>query len=141
MTDTKKIIEQNRKKELKHYGRLGMKWGKHIYGDYNDTSITGKNAVKNRKKLLKKRRSMSDEDIKKTIDRLKLEDTLKRSIDNDVRGRTTNVKKQYKKAYTEASRRVLTTAITGALITALVAGLKKTNIDSLGKVADYVTKH
>lgn len=73
MVDTKKFIEQNRELELKHYGRLGMKWYQKIFSKYNDIKSVDKTYSKNRdqlgnrKKLLKQRRNLSDADLKELL--------------------------------------------------------------------------
>lgn len=79
--------------ELMHYGVLGMKWG--VRRSKGGTSGAGKRkAAKKmtadqkerqaRKAALKKRRTMSDADLKKRIERMKLEKEFKSLTQADI---------------------------------------------------------
>ena len=80
--------------ELMHYGVLGMKWGISRYRNKDDTLTTaGKKRLskdkdkaekKERKVALKNRRSLSDVDLKKKIERLKMEKEFKNLTEEDI---------------------------------------------------------
>ena len=82
--------------ELYHYGVIGMKWGVRRYQNKDGTlTAAGKKQKKKtlsaddkekarRKSDLKKRRTMSDADIKKRIERMKLEKEFKNLTKEDI---------------------------------------------------------
>ena len=77
-----------------HYGVLGMKWGIRRYRNKDGTLTTaGKKRLskdkdkaekKERKVALKNRRSLSDVDLKKKIERLKMEKEFKNLTEEDI---------------------------------------------------------
>lgn len=80
--------------ELMHYGVLGMRWGVRRYKNKDGTLTTaGKKRLskdkdkvekKERKVALKNRRSLSDVDLKKKIERLKMEKEFKNLTEEDI---------------------------------------------------------
>lgn len=76
--------------ELMHYGILGMKWGVRRGKNASGKRKTSKKLTadqkerQSRKNDLKKRRTMSDADLKKRIERMKLEKELKNLTQEDI---------------------------------------------------------
>lgn len=70
---------QTKENELYHYGRLGMKWYQHIFGDVDARAkySAAKASLKEERRLVQDKtamRSLSDDQIKERIERIKLED-------------------------------------------------------------------
>ena len=103
--------------ELYHYGVLGMKWG--VRKDRSRSSgstKTSKNSkdkqVRSRRRSdVKKRRTMSDADLKRKIERLKLEQQFKDLTENDI----SPGRKAVKNILSSSGQRVLTMAAAGAM--------------------------
>lgn len=99
-----------------HFGIKGMKWGIRRYQNKDGTlTNAGKARLKNnnvkekRKTDLKNRRTLSEADLKKKIERLKLERQLKDLLEEDVsRG-----KKYVKDVLSTSGKKVLTSAAAG----------------------------
>ena len=80
--------------ELYHYGILGMRWGIRRFQPYGKGGYTPKKkeSLNNNNKLIKikrkqdmkNRRNMSDNDLKKTINRLQMEKQLKELTEEDI---------------------------------------------------------
>ena len=64
--------------ELAHYGVLGMKWGVRK-GPSADTKVR-----RDRAKMHKNRRTMSDSDIKRAVSRMQMEKKLKTLVEEDI---------------------------------------------------------
>ncbi len=64
--------QQNNSDELYHYGRIGMKWGQHIFGDIKKTALAyvkrknkEKNINENTKMQIKKLKKLAKEEARK----------------------------------------------------------------------------
>ena len=127
--------------ELYHYGVLGMKWGvrksinsgvsnskKKFSRDQEDNRIKG-----SRKKDVKNRRKLSDEDLKKKIERLKMEKQLKELTAEEI----SPGKKFVSDVMSSSGKKVAGTLVTGATLYAVkVAMTKQFNIKEM---ASYMT--
>lgn len=127
--------------ELYHYGVLGMKWGvrksrnsggssarKKSSRDTEDIRIKGL-----RKKDVKNRRKLSDADLKKKIERLKMEKKLKELTAEEI----SPGKKFVSDVMSSSGKKVATTFVTGATIYGVKAAMtSKFNVKEL---ASYMT--
>lgn len=107
-------MNTNTEEFLSHYGVKGMKWGVRKKRTKKESREINK-----RKSIANKRRTLSDEDIKKYIDRLEKEKKLKSLIEEDV----APGKKIAKQLMSEGGQKVLKTVGTGAALYAIKIGI------------------
>lgn len=126
--------------ELYHHGILGQKWGVRRYQNEDGSlTATGKKkyaddtAKADRKEALKNRRSLSDTDIKKRIERLKVEKQLKELTEEDI----SPGKKAVSDILASSGKKAATAVVTGAALYAVKAAVSKEfNVKEL---ASYMT--
>lgn len=120
--------------ELYHWGVKGMKWGVRRYQNKNGTLTNAgkKRAAKkrmtadekeraSRKNDLKNRRTMSDADLRKKIDRLKMEKEFKNLTNEDI-----NPGKSFvSEVMSSAGKKVLGVAAAGTMAYAVKAAMTK----------------
>lgn len=129
--------------ELYHWGVKGMKWGVRRYQN-KDGSLTsaGKKRQKepsadkkeraSRKKDLKNRRTMSDAELKKKIERLKLEKEFKNLTNEDINSGKLFVNE----VMSSAGKKVLTIAAAGAMAYGVKVAM--TGKFDIGEAANYI---
>ena len=127
--------------ELMHYGVPGMKWGvrrtpaQFRRKSSNKKSTPDQKVRKTRKSDLNKRRTMSDADLKKKIERMKLEKEFKSLTQEDIApGR-----KFVTEVMSSAGKKALTAAAAGAMAYSVkVAMTKEFNIR---EAASYIASN
>ena len=127
--------------ELYHYGVLGMKWGVKKSRNSGGSSARKKSSrdpedsrIKDsRKKDVKNRRKLSDADLKKKIERLKMEKQLKELTAEEI----SPGKKFVSDVMSSSGKKAATAFVTGAAIYGVKAAMtRKFNVKEL---ASYMT--
>ena len=126
--------------ELYHYGVLGMKWGvRRTPAQLAKANGKAKrksedNAKKSdMKKAVKSRRTLSDADLKKRIERIKMEKQLKDLTAEEI----SPGKKFVSEVLSSSGKKVATALVTGAVLYGTKAAL--TNQFDIKELADYMT--
>ena len=129
--------------ELYHWGVKGMKWGVRRYQN-KDGSLThrGRKRQKelsadekeraSRKNDLKNRRTMSDADLRKKIERIKMEKEFKNLTNEDINSGKTFVNE----IMSSAGKKVLTIAAAGAMAYGVKAAM--TGKFDISEAAGYI---
>lgn len=110
-----------------HHGIKGMKWGVRRNPDQlarargNTKSSADSEEKSNRKTAVKNRRTLSDADLKKRIERLKMEKEFKNLTEEDI----APGKKFVSNVMSSAGTKVLTIAAAGAMSYAVKAAMTK----------------
>lgn len=111
---------------LAHHGILGMKWGirrseSQLARGRSVNSSDNKNEVSTRKTAVKNRRTMSDTELKKRIERLKLEREFKNLTEDDV----APGKKYVSEILATSGKKALTMAAVGTMTYAVKTAMTK----------------
>lgn len=106
---------------LAHHGIKGMRWGVRKHKKSSDTTKLSTNSKRERKKEIKNRRKLTDDQLKKKIERLKMEKEFKQLSMDDI-----SPGKQYVKGIlSSAGKKSLTVAATGAMSYAIKSAMTK----------------
>ena len=126
--------------ELYHYGVLGMKWGvrrtpEQLAKANGRAKRKSKDNAKksDMKKAVKSRRTLSDADLKKRIERIKMEKQLKDLTAEEI----SPGKKFVSEVLSSSGKKVATALVTGAVLYGTKAAL--TNQFDIKELAGYMT--
>lgn len=125
--------------DLKHYGVKGMRWGVRR-SERNLTKVKSKRTQTeddkrkaSMRKDVKNRRTMSTNELRNKIERLKMQKQLKDLTDEEL----SPGKSFVKKVLSNSGQKVATTVVTGATLYAIKAAMSKEfNIKTM---AEYMT--
>ena len=126
--------------ELYHYGVLGMKWGvRRTPEQLAKANVRAKRKSEDNakrsdmKKAVKSRRTLSDADLKKRIERIKMEKQLKDLTAEEI----SPGKKFVSEVLSSSGKKVATALVTGAVLYGTKAAL--TNQFDIKELAGYMT--
>lgn len=126
--------------ELYHYGVLGMKWGvRRTPEQLAKANVRAKRKSEDNakrsdmKKAVKSRRTLSDADLKKRIERIKMEKQLKDLTAEEI----SPGKKFVSEVLSSSGKKVATALVTGAVLYGTKAAL--TNQFDIKELASYMT--
>lgn len=126
--------------ELYHYGVLGMKWGvRRTPEQLAKANVRAKRKSEDNakrsdmKKAVKSRRTLSDADLKKRIERIKMEKQLKDLTAEEI----SPGKKFVSEVLSSSGKKVATALVTGAVLYGTKAAL--TNRFDIKELAGYMT--
>lgn len=117
---------------LEHYGVLGMKWGKRK-AKGSSVKAADKKKKQAMKNDVKKRRLLSDADLKKKVERIKMEKQLKDLTADEI----SPGKKFVKDVMSSAGKKTATTLVAGATLYGVKVAMTKDF--SLKDLAGYMT--
>lgn len=122
---------------LQHYGILGMKWGVRRAnlntGNKSKIMTADEKKKASMKKDVKNRRTLSDADLKKKLERIKMEKQLKELTAEEI----SPGKKAVSEILSTSGKRIATTVVTGAVLYGVKAALSKEF--SIKDFASYMT--